>query len=101
MNEKENQKGKENKNPKSKPKDKLNPSYGASSCKKDKQKMFENTKCAYCKKGNHTVSSCMKKTIDQMDKILVQHNIALPEGPKKTDYGSKIDDLSRPQPSDR
>ena len=27
---------------------------------------------------------CMKKTIDQMEKLLEQHNISLPEGARKT-----------------
>ena len=35
------------------PKQRQNPSNGASSFKKDKHKRFENTKCSYCKTGNH------------------------------------------------
>ena len=34
----------------------------------------------------------MKKTIDQMAKLLDQHNISLPEGARKTDFGEKTDD---------
>ena len=87
--------------PESKQKEDLISLDEASISKKDKKKKGEKTKCPYCKRGNHLESECMKKTIDQMDKILVQHNIALPEGAKKTDFGSKTYDLSRPRPYDR
>ena len=42
-------------------------------------------KWSYRKKGNHTEKYCMKKTIDQMVKLLEQHNIALPQGARNTD----------------
>ena len=65
------QKGKYKKNTETKPKEKRNPSYGASGSKKDKHKRFENTKCLYCKRGNHPENLCVKKTIDQMLRLLV------------------------------
>ena len=34
----------------------------------------------------------MKKTIDQMEKLLEKHNIALPEGARKTNSGEKSKD---------
>ena len=34
----------------------------------------------------------MKKTIDQMSKLLEQHNISLPEGARKVDPGDKTKD---------
>ena len=40
----------------------------------------------------HPESHCMKKTIDQMEKLLEQHNISLPEGARKTDFGEKSKD---------
>ena len=77
MNAKGNQKGKDKRFSESKPKEDLNPSNGALSSKKDKKKRFEKTKCTYCKKGNHPKNLCMKKTIDQMARILEKHHISL------------------------
>ena len=34
----------------------------------------------------------MKKTIDQMRKLLEQHNIALPEGARNTNFGENTED---------
>ena len=34
----------------------------------------------------------MKKTIDQMEKLLEQHNISLSGGARKTAYGENIED---------
>ena len=46
--------------------------------------MINEGKFSYYKKGNHT-----KKTIDQMEKLLEQHNIALLEGARNTDSREK------------
>ena len=40
----------------------------------------------------HPESHCMKKTIDQMEKLLEQHNISLPEGASKIDSGEYSED---------
>ena len=37
----------------------------------------------------------MKKTIDQMSRFLELHNISLPEGARKFDYGDKTEDHER------
>ena len=37
----------------------------------------------------------MKKTIDQMSRLLEQNNISLPKGGKKSDAGNKIEDHER------
>ena len=47
-------KGKEKINIEFEPKDEFDPSYEASRSRKDKHKRFENGKCSYYKKGNHT-----------------------------------------------
>ena len=82
------QKGKDKKNPESNPKEKPNPLDGVSGSKKDKQKKGEKNKCPYCKRGYHLESSCRKKTIDQMAKLLEQNHISLPEGTRKADIGT-------------
>ena len=43
------------------------------------------SKCGYCNRGNHPESSCMKKTIDLMAKVLQQNNLGdyIPENAKK------------------
>ena len=61
-------------------KDEFDPSDEASSSMKENNQRYDKGKWSYCKKGNHTEKYCMKKTIDQMDKLLEQHNISLPEG---------------------
>ena len=63
-------KGKERKNIKFNTKDKHNPLEGSSGSKKDKHNKFDKDKCSYCKRGNHIDNMCMKKTIDQMYKLL-------------------------------
>ena len=42
--------------------------------KKNKGKM---SKCAYCSKGNHSESSCMKKQIDMLTQLLEKNGISL------------------------
>ena len=34
----------------------------------------------------------MKKTIDQMEKLIEEHNITLPKGARKTNYGEMTED---------
>ena len=84
------QKGKETKNIDSKPKENQKYYDGASGSKKKKK--FEKTLCSYCMKGFDPESSWMKNIIDQMEKFLEQHNISLPEGTRKSDYGEKYED---------
>ena len=85
-----NEKGKETKIIDLKPKENHKSSDGASGSKKNKK--FEKSLCSYCMKGFHPESSCMKKTIDQMEKLLEKHNISLPEGARKTDSGENSKD---------
>ena len=83
-------KGKDTKNIDSKPKENQKSSDGASGSKKKKK--FEKALCSYCMRGFHLEISCMKKIIDQMEKLLEQHNIAFLEGARNTDYGEIIED---------
>ena len=62
-------KGKEPKAFDSKPKGNQKNSEGASGPKKKER--FENKKCPYCMRGFHPEGSCMKKTLDQLENILV------------------------------
>ena len=87
--EKGKQKGKDKKKTERKPKEKKNPSNGALGSKKDKKKRFEETKCPYCKRGDHPENICIKKTIDHMSRINEENNIVLPEGIRKTNSRSK------------
>ena len=43
----------------------------------------EGIKCAYCGKGFHPASSCMKKHIDMLTQLLEKNNISLPSGASK------------------
>ena len=77
------EKGKDKRNTEFYPKDELVPSDGSLGSKKDKKKRFENTKCCYCKKENHSEKGYMKKTIDQMFRLLEKHHIVILEGTRK------------------
>ena len=55
----------------------------------------EMSKCTYCGKGFHPESSCMKKQIDMLTKLLEKHNISLPEGTKKKEGGPSFEDKER------
>ena len=90
--EKEKQRGNENKNIDFKPKEKQNPSEGASGSKKDNHKRFDQAKYSDCKRGNHPENLCMKKTIDEMSILLEQNNISLPEGIRNLDHEPKTED---------
>ena len=78
-----------------KPKDRHNLSEGTPGSKKDKHNKFDKANCSYYKRGNHLEYLCMKKTIDQMSRLLEQNNIALPEGAKKCDARNKTEDHER------
>ena len=71
-------KGKETKKTDSNPKENQQYSSGASGSKKKKK--FEKAKCPYCMRGFHLESQCMKKTLDQLKKILEHNNYSLPQG---------------------
>ena len=62
---------------------------------KKKKNKGEMSKCAYCKKGNHTKRSCMKKQIDRLTQLLENNGISLPESSKKREGGSSFDDRER------
>ena len=53
------------------------------------------SKCAYCNKGNHTESSCMKKQIDMLTQLLENNGISFPDSSKKRKGGSISDDRER------
>ena len=57
-----------------------------------KKNKGEMNKCAYCNKGNHTESSCMKKQIDMLTQLLEKNGISLPDSSKKREGGSSSDD---------
>ena len=66
----------------------------SSSSKKNYQKKKgkgEMSKCAYCDKGCHTETSCMKKQIDILTQLLEKHNISLPESTKKKEGASNFE----------
>ena len=56
-----------------------------SGSRKNKQKGKENIRCSYYGRGFHPESSCMKRTIYQMDLLLEKDNINLLEGARKKD----------------
>ena len=62
-----------------------------SSCSKKKPQKKKNkgemSKCAYCSKGYHPKSSCMKMKIDMLTQLLEKNNISLPNCSKKREGG--------------
>ena len=48
-----------------------------------KKNKGEMSKCAYCNKGNHTESSCMKKQIDMLTQLLEKNDISLPDSSRR------------------
>ena len=71
------------------------PDGGSNPCKDKDKKGKEKTKCTYCHKGWHLESACMKKTIDMMVQLLEKNNIPVPEGARKKDKGSGLDNKER------
>ena len=69
-----------------------NQKYSIGALGSKKKKNFEKNQCSYCMRGFHPKIHCMKKTIDQMAKLLEKHNISLPKGARKTDFGEYIED---------
>ena len=55
---------------------------------KKKKKKGEMSKCAYCSKGYHSESFCMKKKIEMLTQLLDKNNISLPDLSKKREGGS-------------
>ena len=53
--------------------------------------MNDKGKCSYYNKGNHKEKYCMNNTINQIEKLLEKHIIALPEGERKTKSREKIE----------
>ena len=60
-----------------------------------KKKKGEMSRCAYCSKGYHPESSCMKKQIDMLTQLLEKNNIFLPDFSKKREEGSNSEDRER------
>ena len=52
-------------------------------------------KCAYCSKGYHPNSSCMKKQIEILTQLLENNDISLPDFSKKKEGGSNSEDRER------
>ena len=46
-------------------------------------------------RGFHRENQCMKKTIDQMSKLLEHNNITFPQGAKKYEYGKQTNEHER------
>ena len=67
------------------------PSRSKNNFQKKKNK-GEMSKYAYCSKGYHPESSCMKNKIDMLTQLLEKNNISLPECAKKREGGSNLDD---------
>ena len=82
---------KDKKPPKQK-RDKNNSPEEPQGSKKNKGEM---SKCSYCSKGYHPVSSCMKNQIDMLTKLLDKNNISLPDFSKKKEGGSNSKDRER------
>ena len=74
------------------PNEEFDPTNESLGSKKDKHQRFNKGNFSYCKKGNHTNKYCVKNTIDQMKKLLEKHNISLPEGARKVEFGDKTED---------
>ena len=60
-----------------------------------KKNKGEMSKCAYCSKGNHSESSCMKKQIDMLTQLLEKNGISLLDSSKKREGGSSSEDRER------
>ena len=58
----------------------LEKSYKPKGNKKNERKL-----CNYCFKGYHSEDTCMRKQIDEMAKLLQQHNFTVSENAKKRD----------------
>ena len=89
-------KKKANKPPEQK-RDKNKSSEEPQGSKKNNQKKKnkgEMSKCAYYNKGNHTISSCMKKKIDMLTQNLEKNGISLPDSSNKRG-GSSSDERER------
>ena len=70
-------------------------SDGGSNPPKDKDKKGkEKNKCTYFHKVWHLESSCMKKTIDQMEQILEKNSIPVLDGTRKK-YGTSSSDNTK------
>ena len=70
------------------------PSGSKKSFQKKKNK-GEMRKCAYCSKGYHLESSCMKKKIHMLTQLLEKNNISLPNCSKKREGGLNFEDRER------
>jgi hypothetical protein len=70
---KDRKKGK-GKNPEARKEKFSKPTDESSSDHKGKKKK-ERSKCIYCQKGYHCEDSCMRKTMDEMEKMLQRNNL--------------------------
>ena len=60
-----------------------------------KKNQGEMSKSAYCSKGYHPESSCMKNKIDMLTQLLEKNNISLPDCTKMREGGSNSEDKER------
>ena len=82
-------KSKNSKLPDKKKSEKPKSSEGATNPPKEKEKKGkEKAKCYYFQKGWHRESSCMKKTIDTITRLLEKNNIPVPDNARKKDGNS-------------
>ena len=69
--------------------------HGSKKNPQKKKNKGEMSKCAYCSKGNHPESSCMKKQIDMLTQLLEKNGISHPDSSKKREGGSNSKDRER------
>ena len=89
---------KKSKNPPKEKRDKKQSREDLQGPKKNYQKKKnkgEMSKCAYCTKGYHPKSSCMKKQIDMLTQILKKNNISLLDCSNKKEGGWNSEDKER------
>ena len=89
---------KKSKNPPEQKRDKNKSQEEPQGSKKNFQKKKnkgEMSKCAYCSKGYHHESYCMKKQIDMLTQLQEKNNISLPDCSKKREGGSNSEEKER------
>ena len=57
-----------------------------SGSKRSKKNGKGKTLCSYYGRGFHPESSCMRRTIDEMDLLIKKHNIIVPSSARKADH---------------
>ena len=60
--------------------------------KRSKKNGKGKTLFSYCGRGFHPESSCMRRTIDEMDILLKKHNITVPASARKADHREETEE---------